>query len=127
MSILRNLRGQPRAHIPMLGQTLTLYRQGLLVGLLTVVLLTLPWSWIPGIGPALQALTGCIGFYMAATLIGSRAPTAPMQIRWQVAGYSDGLRPGAEVGGKTFLVGNQALSSHEACTPIRRVRALSGE
>lgn len=47
MSMLRRLRGEPKATLPCFGRTLTVYRQGsqfgLFVGLATVALFSLPW------------------------------------------------------------------------------------
>lgn len=52
MSLLRRLRGEPRFAMPCLGRTLTLYRQGsqlgLLTGLGTVALFNLPWHLVAG-------------------------------------------------------------------------------
>lgn len=77
-SVLRRLRGEALCKVPMLGQTLTLYRQGalcdLFVGLATVVLFNLPWRWIPHVGDVLQLLVAVAGFYLAAALMGARAP-----------------------------------------------------
>ncbi len=64
--------------VPCLGQTLTLYRQGLrfalFVGLATLALFNLPWHHIPIAGQVLPPLTAAIGCYLAATLIAWRAP-----------------------------------------------------
>jgi hypothetical protein len=78
MSLLRRLRGEPRTTLLLLGQTLTLYRQGsqlgLFVGLATFAAFNLPWHLIPAAGQPLQLLTAGVGSYFAATLMASRAP-----------------------------------------------------
>lgn len=79
MSMLRRLRGEPKTAVTFLGQTLTLYRQGscvgLSVGFATFVAFNLPWHLIPAAGRMLQLLTVGVGFYLAATLMASRAPS----------------------------------------------------
>lgn len=79
MSMLRRLRGEPRTSLALFGQTLTLYRRGsqlgLLVGLATFVSFNLPWHFIAAAGRPIQFLTACVGFYCAATLMASRAPS----------------------------------------------------
>lgn len=79
MSMLRRLRGEPRATLLFLGQTLTLYRQGsyggLSVAFATLVAFNLPWHLIPASGQMVQLLTAGVGFYVAATLTASRAPS----------------------------------------------------
>jgi hypothetical protein len=78
MSMLRRLRGDPRATLLFLGQTLTLYRQGanlgLFVGLATFVAFNLPWHLLPAGGQMLRWLTTAVGCYLAAALMASRAP-----------------------------------------------------
>ena len=80
MSLLRRLRGEPGTTLPLFGQTLTLYAQGsrlgFAIGVATFVAFNLPWHLIPLAGQALQLLTGAVGWYMAAVLMGSRAPSA---------------------------------------------------
>lgn len=75
MSTLQKLRGAPFHRMPLLGRTLTLYgpgaRRGGLVALATVLLFNLPWRLIPAVGEALQPAMAVMGFYGAATLIGS--------------------------------------------------------
>lgn len=78
MSLLRRLRGEPRFAMPCLGRTLTLYRQGsqlgLLTGLGTVALFNLPWDLVAGGEEVARPLVAVAGAYLAATLIASRAP-----------------------------------------------------
>ncbi|MDQ0073355.1 hypothetical protein J2W34_005163 [Variovorax boronicumulans] len=78
MSTLQKFRGDSTLRTPMLGRTLTLYRQGawfaLFSFLATVVLFNLPWRLIPVAGEILQMLVAAVGFYLSAALIGSLAP-----------------------------------------------------
>lgn len=78
MSTLQKLRGDPLLKTPMLGRTLTFYRQGARLGLLafiaTVVLLNLPWHLIPAVGEMLQMLVAAVGFYLSAAWAGSLTP-----------------------------------------------------
>lgn len=90
MSMLRRLRGEAKTTMPFFGQTLTLYRQGsyggLCVAFATFVAFNLPWHLIPAAGQMLQLLTAGVGFYVAATLMASRAPSemdaADAAARW---------------------------------------------
>ncbi|MDP9993918.1 hypothetical protein J2W28_004381 [Variovorax boronicumulans] len=78
MSTLHKLRGALMLRVPVLGRTLTLYRQGarsaLFSFLATVVLCNLPWRLIPAVGEILQMLVAAFGFYFSAALIGSLTP-----------------------------------------------------
>ena len=57
MSMLQKLRGDLMLRVPILGRTLTLYRQGARLALFsffaTVVLCNLPWRLIPTVGEIL--------------------------------------------------------------------------
>lgn len=79
MSMLQRLRGETKTTVPMFGHTLTLYRQGsyvgLSVGFATFVVFNLPWHLMPAFSQVLQLLTAGVGFYLAAALMASRAPT----------------------------------------------------
>ncbi|MDM0021627.1 hypothetical protein [Variovorax saccharolyticus] len=76
MSMLKRLRGEPRATVSFLGRNLTLYRQGsrvgLFAGLATFVAFNLPWHLLPAGGEMLRLLTTVVGCYLAATLMASR-------------------------------------------------------
>lgn len=75
MSTLKTLRGEPMFTLPMLGRTLTLYREGARLALFlapaTFVLFNLPWHLIPVAGDVFQALVAAIGSYLCAALLGS--------------------------------------------------------
>lgn len=64
--------------MPLLCQTLTLYRQGsyvgLSVGFATFIAFNLPWHLVPASGQVLQLPTAGVGFYLAAALMASRTP-----------------------------------------------------
>ncbi len=78
--LLRRLRGEPFLQIPSHGQVLTCYKQGMLLGLVLLLVsfalaqlpfesLALPWQIACGLVPG-------IGFYLAAALMTSRAPSS---------------------------------------------------
>ncbi|WP_415795903.1 hypothetical protein [Comamonas aquatilis] len=78
--LLRRLRGEPFLQIPSHGQMLTCYRQGMLLGLVLLVVsfalaqlpfesLALPWQIAYG-------LVLGVGFYLGAALMASRAPSS---------------------------------------------------
>lgn len=78
--LLRRLRGEPFLQIPSHGQMLTCYKQGMLLGLVLLLVsfalaqlpfesLALPWQIACGLVPG-------IGFYLAAVLMASRAPSS---------------------------------------------------
>lgn len=78
MPLLQRLRGEPAFTMPCLGRTLTLYRQGSRLGLVTglgaIAVFNLPWHLVPGGAEVARPLVAVVGAYFAATLIASRAP-----------------------------------------------------
>lgn len=90
MSTLQKFRGDSMLKVPLLGRTLTLYRQGawlaLFLFLATMSLCNLPWRLVPAVGEILQLLIAVVGFYLSAALIGSftanDVDTATASRRW---------------------------------------------
>lgn len=78
MSLLQRLRGEVLQQVPCLGQTLFLYKQGFLLGILaalaTLILFNLPWHFVPYAGQAIQLVIALVGSYASANLMGARAP-----------------------------------------------------
>ena len=78
--LLRRLRGESFLQIPSHGQTLTCYRQGMLLGLAlglaSFVLAQLPFESFALPWQIAYGLVLCGGFYLAAALMASRAPSS---------------------------------------------------